>query len=208
MRAVATALSFLVLTVPAPAFNPGEDPARAPGGPLAPPATKTTNKVQDRIAPNVQLRIAIFPELVPVAPLVPVPAARPAHGWNGSLDAHIARHAAANGVPVELARRVVRRESGGNPRAVSKGNYGLMQIRLGTAQAMGYRGNAQGLLDADTNMTYAMRYLSGALRAANGNHDRAVALYARGYYYEAKRMGFSAYNPPRAAGLGAVTAVR
>ena len=122
MRAVATALSFLVLTVPAPAFNPGEDPARAPGGPLAPPATKTTNKVQDRIAPNVQLRIAIFPELVPVAPLVPVPAARPAHGWNGSLDAHIARHAAANGVPVELARRVVRRESGGNPRAVSKGN--------------------------------------------------------------------------------------
>jgi soluble lytic murein transglycosylase-like protein len=72
----------------------------------------------------------------------------------------------ANGVPMELARRVVKRESGGNPRAVSKGNYGLMQIRLGTAKAMGYRGNAKGLLDADTNMTYAMRYLSGALRAA------------------------------------------
>ena len=91
---------------------------------------------------------------------------------------------------------------------MSKGNYGLMQIRLGTAKAMGYRGNAQGLLDADTNMTYAMRYLSGALRAAGGNHDRAVALYARGYFPEAKKMGFSPYNPPRAAGLAPFTTTR
>ena len=205
MRAVATALSLLVLTVPAPALDPSQDPARAPGGPLAKAAPKPPLKLQDRIAPNLQLRVAIFPNLVPI---VPVPAARPAHGWDASLDAHIARHAAANGVPIELARRVVKRESGGNPRAVSKGNYGLMQIRLGTARAMGYGGNAQGLLDADTNMTYAMRYLSGALRAANGNQDRAVALYARGYYPEAKRMGFSPYNPPRAAGLGALTSIR
>ncbi|MCC6946719.1 MAG: lytic transglycosylase domain-containing protein [Bradyrhizobiaceae bacterium] len=117
------------------------------------------------------------------------------------MDTAIARHAAANGVPIELARRVVMRESSGNPRAVSKGNYGLMQIRLGTAQAMGYRGSAQGLLDPEVNMTYAMRYLAGAHRAAKGNHDRAVQLYARGYYYEAKAMGFSPYAPPRAAAV-------
>jgi soluble lytic murein transglycosylase-like protein len=130
-------------------------------------------------------------------------AAKPqsAYPWDGAMDAAIARHAAANGVPIELARRVVMRESSGNPRAVSQGNYGLMQIRLGTAQAMGYRGGAQGLLDAETNMTYAMRYLAGALRAARGDHDRAVALYARGYYPEAKAMGFSPYDPPRAASL-------
>jgi soluble lytic murein transglycosylase-like protein len=73
---------------------------------------------------------------------------------------------------------------------------------------MGYRGNAQGLLDAETNMTYAMKYLAGALRAANGNHDRAVALYARGYYPEARKMGFSPYEPPRAAGLTAATTLR
>jgi soluble lytic murein transglycosylase-like protein len=53
-----------------------------------------------------------------------------------------------------------------------------------------------------------MKYLAGALRAANGNHDRAVALYARGYYYEAKRQGFSAYDPPRAAGLAPTTTTR
>jgi hypothetical protein len=30
-------------------------------------------------------------------------------------------------------------------------------------------------------MTYAVRYLAGAYRAAHGNEMRAVALYTRGY---------------------------
>jgi soluble lytic murein transglycosylase-like protein len=89
--------------------------------------------------------------------------------------------ASANGVPMSLVDRVIKRESGGNPRAVSSGNYGLMQIRLGTAREMGYGGSAAGLLDPTTNLTYAVRYLAGAYRAAGGNEDRAVALYARGY---------------------------
>ena len=83
---------------------------------------------------------------------------------------------------MSLVNRVIRRESGGNPRAVSKGNYGLMQIRLGTAREMGYSGSAAGLLDPSVNMTYAMRYLAGAYRAAGGSESHAVALYARGYH--------------------------
>ena len=110
-----------------------------------------------------------------------------------AYDGLIARHAAANGLPESLVRRVILRESRYNPRAVSKGNYGMMQIRLGTARAMGYRGDASGLLNADTNMTYAVRYLAGAYRAAGGNPDRAVSNYARGYYYAAKAQGFSPY---------------
>lgn len=108
---------------------------------------------------------------------------------NGNLDALIAKHAAANNVPEALIRRIIRRESRGNPRAMHAGNYGLMQIRLGTARAMGYRGSARGLLNADTNMTYAVKYLAGAYRAAHGNVDRAVHNYAAGYYYSAKRQG-------------------
>ena len=53
---------------------------------------------------------------------------------NGNLDALIARHAAANNLPEDLVRRVIKRESGGNPRVVSAGNYGLMQIKLATAR--------------------------------------------------------------------------
>ena len=108
---------------------------------------------------------------------------------NGNLNQMIAKHASANNVPEALLRRVIKRESGGNPRVISKGNFGLMQIRLGTARAMGYRGSAAGLLDADTNMTYAVKYLAGAYRAADGNADRAVHYYAAGYYYAAKRKG-------------------
>ena len=117
---------------------------------------------------------------------------------NGNLDSLIARHAAANNLPEDLVRRVIKRESGGNPRVVSAGNYGLMQIKLPTARAMGYTGTAAGLLDADTNMTYAVKYLAGAYRAANGNSNQAVHYYAVGYYYAAKRKGMAMPGDTRA----------
>jgi soluble lytic murein transglycosylase-like protein len=118
----------------------------------------------------------------------------PQVGASSVYDGLIAAQAEANGVPVSLIHRVIMRESRYNPRAVSGGNYGLMQIRLGTARAMGYRGSAEGLLDPATNLTYAVRYLAGAYRAARGNESRAAALYVRGYYGEAKRRGFSPYG--------------
>ena len=118
------------------------------------------------------------------------------------LDGMAASQASANGVPASLVERVIKRESGGNPRAVSRGNYGLMQIRLGTARAMGFSGSAAELLDPQINMTYAVRYLAGAYRAAGGNENRAVALYARGYYYQAKAQGFSPYASGAGTGFG------
>ena len=108
---------------------------------------------------------------------------------NGNLDSLISRHAAANNLPEDIVRHIIKRESGGRPHVISKGNYGLMQIRLGTARAMGYRGTAAGLLDADTNMTYAVKYLAGAYRVADGNANRTVHYYAAGYYYAAKGRG-------------------
>ena len=105
----------------------------------------------------------------------------------GPHDALIAKHAAANGVPEQLIRRVIRIESRGNAGAVHAGNYGLMQIRLGTARGVGYSGDAQGLLDPDTNLTYAVKYLAGAYRAAGCDADRAVSYYQRGYYGAALR---------------------
>jgi soluble lytic murein transglycosylase-like protein len=112
-------------------------------------------------------------------------------GASSPIDGMAASAASTAGIPASLVERVIKRESGGNPRAVSRGNYGLMQIRLGTARAMGYSGSAEGLLDAQTNMTYAVKYLAGAYRAAGGNESRAVALYASGYYAQAKAQGFS-----------------
>lgn len=106
-----------------------------------------------------------------------------------NLDAAIARHAAANGLPVDLVHRVVMRESRYNPRAYNRsGALGLMQIKHATARGVGYTGPASGLFDAETNLTYAVRYLAGAYKVAGGNANRAVALYQSGYYYAAKRQ--------------------
>jgi soluble lytic murein transglycosylase-like protein len=104
----------------------------------------------------------------------------------------IDKHAAAHDVPPELVHRVVRRESNYNPKAVGRGGaLGLMQIKHATARGMGYAGPASGLLDAETNLSYAVPYLAGAYRVAGGNQNRAVSFYASGYYYAAKRMGLT-----------------
>lgn len=135
----------------------------------------------------------------------------PAHASDRSvIDALVARHAQANGTPESLVHRVIRRESSYNPRAVSRGNFGLMQIRHATARGMGYTGSAAGLLDANTNLTYAVAYLADAYRVAGGNPDRAVRLYASGFYHVAKRQGMTGRTQVAArpaAPLAAPTAV-
>ena len=104
-------------------------------------------------------------------------------------DAMVATHAQANGVPEALVHRVIVRESKYHPNLIGRGGtIGLMQIKLATARGVGYTGDAAGLRDPNTNLTYAVKYLAGAYRAANGDHARAVRYFAGGYYYAAKRQ--------------------
>src|SRR3954449_2719946 len=131
--------------------------------------------------------------------------ARDASPGQGAYAEMVARHAAANGVPVSLVHRVIMRESRYNPGAVSKGNYGMMKIRLGTARAMGYTGSASGLLDPEVNMTYAVKYLAGAYQASGGSEGGAVTNYARGYYHQAKRQNLSPYEAPGSAAFAMQT---
>jgi soluble lytic murein transglycosylase-like protein len=105
------------------------------------------------------------------------------------FDAPIERLSQTHGVPERLIRRVIMRESRYAPHLTNRGHYGLMQIKLQTAHGMGYRGGAGGLLDGETNLTYAVPYLANAYVAAGKNEDRAVQLYAGGYYYVAKSQG-------------------
>lgn len=118
-----------------------------------------------------------------------VPAAVEAAAPSSELDGLIAKYSSQYSVPERLVRRVIVRESRYNAAARNGAYWGLMQISHGTASTMGYRGNANGLLDAETNLRYAVKYLAGAYLVAQGNEDQAVRFYARGYYYDAKRMG-------------------
>jgi soluble lytic murein transglycosylase-like protein len=119
-----------------------------------------------------------------------VPASPSAMGYaSGSLDPLIAHYSQQYNVPESLVRQVIVRESNYNPAARNGPYYGLMQISHATATGMGYRGSPSGLLDAETNLRYAVRYLAGAYVTAKGNPDQAMRFYARGYYYDAKRAG-------------------
>ncbi|WP_299685682.1 lytic transglycosylase domain-containing protein [uncultured Tateyamaria sp.] len=120
----------------------------------------------------------------PVVPLYP--------NETQELRGLIEAAAAENDVPVALIQRVVIRESTHRPAARNGPYYGLMQILPATARSMGFRGQPSDLLDAETNLKYAVRYLRGAWLVSDGDMDTAVMWYARGYYYEAKRRGLVA----------------
>lgn len=105
------------------------------------------------------------------------------------LRALINKYAQVHNIPVTLIHRVIIRESTHRPWARNGPYYGLMQILPETARTMGHRGPADELLDAETNLIYAGRYLRGAWLVSDGDEETAVNWYARGYYYEAKRRG-------------------
>jgi soluble lytic murein transglycosylase-like protein len=103
----------------------------------------------------------------------------------------VSQYAQRHGVPDTLAHRIVIRESRYNPGALSRAHFGLMQISLPTARQMGYTGAPQGLLDARTNLAFGMPYLANAWIVSGGDEGRALSLYSRGYYNDAKRKGLT-----------------
>lgn len=92
-------------------------------------------------------------------------------------------------IPRSLVHRLAIRESTHRPWAVNRPYYGLLQILPATARSMGFDGKPEDLLDADTNLEFAGKYLRGAWLISDGSQDQAVKHYSRGYWHEAKRRG-------------------
>src|SRR5882762_1345940 len=142
--------------------------------------------------PSLMKRLLSLAWLATVVALLP----HAAQAQRAQYDALVASHAQANGVPEALVHRVIVRESRYHPGLVGRGGtIGLMQIKLATARGLGYTGDAAGLRDPNTNLTYGVKYLAGAYRAANGNHNRTMHYYASGYYEAAKRQRVAARHP-------------
>jgi soluble lytic murein transglycosylase-like protein len=106
-----------------------------------------------------------------------------------AMRAQIEHYAEVYDVPTGLVQKVILRESDHRPQARNGPYYGLMQILPQTARTMGYEGPNEGLLDAGTNLKYAVKYLRGAWMVSDGTYEDAVRWYASGYYYEAKKQG-------------------
>jgi soluble lytic murein transglycosylase-like protein len=121
-----------------------------------------------------------------------------AGGGSGQFSKIIERHAASYGVPVSLAKAVIKIESNFQPNQVgSAGEIGLMQIKPSTARMMGYSGSIKGLYDPDTNIKYGMKYLAMARDLGGGTTCGTILKYNAGH--GAKRM-----NPVSAAYCGKV----
>ncbi|MEQ8297108.1 MAG: transglycosylase SLT domain-containing protein [Nitratireductor sp.] len=108
-------------------------------------------------------------------------------GGKGGYHTIIARYASSYGVPVSLARAVVRVESNFRANARGKaGEVGLMQIKPATARMMGYRGSTKGLFNPETNIKYGMKYLAKAHKLGGGSTCGTILKYNAGH--GAKRM--------------------
>ncbi|HSO46728.1 MAG TPA: transglycosylase SLT domain-containing protein [Rhizobiaceae bacterium] len=108
-------------------------------------------------------------------------------GANSSLNALIAKYAAAEGVPVALAHAVIRVESNYRTNARGRaGEIGLMQIKPATARGMGFSGSAKALYDPATNLRWGMKYLGRAHQLGGGETCGTILRYNAGH--GAKRM--------------------
>lgn len=105
----------------------------------------------------------------------------------------IVRYASENGLPFELADAVVRLESRYNPGARNGANVGLTQINLRTAHALGYNGPLTGLLDAETNLRYGLKYLAQAYKLAGGDVCGTILRYQFGHRTTAMTGASRAY---------------
>ncbi|SMX31858.1 transglycosylase SLT domain-containing protein [Octadecabacter ascidiaceicola] len=107
-------------------------------------------------------------------------------GETAEMRALVVKYAAIHDIPEALLHAVIQRESDYRAEARNGPYYGLMQILPETAGQMGFTGAPNDLLDAETNLLYAGRYLRGAWLLSDGDINTAVQWYARGYYYEAR----------------------
>ncbi len=117
------------------------------------------------------------------------------------FDEIIARHAAANGVPIALAHAVVEVESSYRPHVRgAAGEVGLMQIKPATARGLGFRGTTKALYDPETNIRFGMKYLGEARRLSDGSTCGTILKYNAGH--GARRM-----NPVSRAYCGKVNRI-
>ena len=99
------------------------------------------------------------------------------------------------------------RESRYRPHLVNRRYYGLMQMTPQTARWMGFRGWPRACSMLKPTCVSARPIWPNAWALAGGDQDRAVRLYASGYYYTAKSRNMlglmrTAKSPPVVATAG------
>ena len=126
------------------------------------------------------------PQVAEGPEIPPAPVLNLNPGETAEMRALVVKYADIHNIPEALLHAVIQRESDYRANARNGPYYGLMQILPETAGQMGFTGAPDELLEAETNLIYAGRYLRGAWLLSDGDIQTAVGWYARGYYFEAR----------------------
>jgi len=148
----------------------------------------TPAKARKTVARSKARKSKVMIDMTTTASIPRATVAKPSEASaSGPYAATIARYAAAYGVPVSLARAVIKIESNYRPHLTgSAGEVGLMQIKPATARMLGYTGSVKGLYDPETNIRYGMKYLAMAQGLGGGTTCGTILKYNAGH--GAKRM--------------------
>ena len=146
-------------------------------------------------APGQIAAVETLPD--PPAQTAPVkPAPRPSPRLSTvDLGEMLSRAGRDHNIDVDLLASVVKAESGGNPRAVSRaGAQGLMQLMPGTATELGVSDS----FAPDQNVRGGSTYLDALLTRYNDNLALALAAYNAGPAAVDKYHGIPPYSETRA----------
>lgn len=110
---------------------------------------------------------------------------------NLKIDQLIKKHAKENGIDPNLLAGLIKQESGGKPRIVSKaGAMGLTQLMPETARQLGVKDP----FDPGQNIAGGAKYLKMMLDKFGGNEKLALAAYNAGPSAVKKYKGIPPYN--------------
>ena len=104
-----------------------------------------------------------------------------------TLESFYNKAAISNGVDYRVLKAICEVETNHNTKLKKiwdggSYSYGICQVKLGTARAMGFKGSDKELSNPEINIEFAARYLAYQLKRYKGNYKKAIVSYNRGSY--------------------------
>jgi len=157
----------------APAFAKALTAAQAPVTPSSGAGSTLLSGGSSVPAPPASLGpLPPFPVAPGAASVIPLP-----HMAAAGVDGIIQKYAARNGLAPALVRAVIKTESDGNPRCVSRaGAMGLMQLMPANVKEAGIANP----FDPEQNIAAGTKQLAGLMAQYHGDLDLALAGYNAG----------------------------
>lgn len=102
-------------------------------------------------------------------------------------------------LPPGLLESVCLVESNHNPKAFvshdgGSASHGICQVKLGTANLLGFKGQPSALQEPELNALFAAKYLRRNLDRYSGDVYKAIAAYNAGKYLDSKTYPGKAVN--------------